>query len=304
MKGPVPRTMNRVSFCYFNLMEPILWKIRDRIFTITDRPLVMGIVNVTPDSFSDGGRWYDHDAAIAHALQLVEQGADILDIGGESTRPGATPVAIEEELRRVVPVVRAIAQHTSIPLSIDTMKAEVARQCLAVGAAIINDVSGFRDPAMIAVARDFQAGCIVMHMPGNPQTMMDLAHYTHVVEEVAGYLEERLQLLQRSGISPEAVCVDPGIGFGKNLDHSLTLLAHLDRIAQLGRPVCLGVSRKGFLGQICNRQRHERDPASLAVACIAAARGTAHILRVHEVRGTRDAARLLEAINQHRMMKN
>ncbi|MCS6865471.1 MAG: dihydropteroate synthase [Gemmataceae bacterium] len=281
-------------------MKPIIWKIRDRTLTIHHRPLVMGIVNVTPDSFSDGGRWFDHRTAVAHALQLVEQGADILDIGGESTRPGATPVPLEEELRRVVPVVQAITQRTSIPLSIDTMKAEVARQCLAAGASIINDVSGFRDPMMVAVAQSFQAGCIVMHMPGDPQTMMQYAHYTDVVEEVANYLEDRLQMLQQAGIAGEAICVDPGIGFGKNLDHSLTLLAHLERIAQLKRPVCLGVSRKGFLGQICQRPRDERDPASLAVACIAAARRTAHILRVHEVCGTRDAARLLEAIDQHR----
>jgi dihydropteroate synthase len=262
--------------------------------------MVMGIVNVTPDSFSDGGKWLDHSAAIAHALKLAEQGADILDIGGESTRPGATPVPLEEELRRVVPVVAEVVKRTSVPISIDTMKAEVARRTLEVGAAIINDVSGFRDPAMIEVAKEFRAGCVVMHMPGDPTTMMQLANYADVVAEVTDYLQERLRVLGECGIPHEAVCLDPGIGFGKNTEHSLALLANLDSVAKLKRPVCLGVSRKGFIGMLTNRERHERDNGSLAVACIAAARGNAHVLRVHDVSGARDAAIMLEAIDQHR----
>jgi dihydropteroate synthase len=260
----------------------------------------MGIVNVTPDSFSDGGEWLNPDAAVEHALKLVNRGADILDVGGESTRPGAAPVPLEEELRRVVPVVAAVAQRTSAPVSVDTMKPEVARACLEAGAAIINDVSGFRTPEMITAARDFGAGVVVMHMRGEPTTMHLDPQYTDVVAEVVSYLEERLRVLGESGIPQESVCLDPGIGFGKTGTHNLSLLAQLDAVAGLGRPVCLGVSRKGFIGELCAREIHERDPGSLAVACFAAARGNAHVLRVHEVAGSRDAAILLAAIDIHR----
>ena len=280
-------------------MSALAWQLRDRTLHIGPRPLVMGIVNVTPDSFSDGGKWLDAPAAIAHALKLVEQGADILDIGGESTRPGAEPVGGEEELRRVVPVVAEVAKRTAVPISIDTMKAEVARACLAAGAHIVNDVSGFRDPAMIDVAKQFRAGCVVMHMRGDPLTMQQNPTYTDVAAEVTSYLQERLRVLGECGIPPEAVCLDPGIGFGKTLDHNLELLANLDRVAGLGRPVCLGVSRKGFIGKLCGRELSARDAGSLAVACFAAARGAAHVLRVHDVPGARDAAILLEAIDRH-----
>jgi len=256
----------------------------------------MGIVNVTPDSFSDGGKWPD---AVAHALALVEEGADILDIGGESTRPGAVPVPLDEELRRVVPVVTELAKRAGVPLSVDTIKPEVARACLDAGASIVNDVSGFRDPAMIAVASQFRAGVVVMHMRGEPATMQQNPQYGDVVAEVTAFLQERLRVLGESGIPPEAVCLDPGIGFGKALEHNLQLLANLDRVAALGRPVCLGVSRKGFIGALCGRELAARDPGSLAVACIAAARGTAHVLRVHDVAGARDAALLLAAIDRH-----
>ena len=281
-------------------MTPLLWHLRDRTLAIGPRPLVMGIVNVTPDSFSDGGNFLATSAAVAHALKLVEQGADILDIGGESTRPNAEPVSLEEELRRVVPVVAEVAKRTAVPISVDTMKAAVARACLEAGAAIVNDVSGFRDPAMIAVAKEHRAGVVVMHMPGDPTTMLQNSRYTDVVAEVTTYLEERLRVLGECGIQPEAVCLDPGIGFGKTLAHNLELLANLNAVAGLNRPVCLGVSRKGFIGKLCGRELHARDAGSLAVACFAAARGTAHVLRVHDVPGAGDAAILLEAIDQHR----
>jgi dihydropteroate synthase len=281
-------------------MSALAWKLPNRTLHIGLRPLVMGIVNVTPDSFSDGGKWLGASAAVARAIELLEQGADILDIGGESTRPGAEPVPLEEELRRVVPVVSEVAKRTAIPISIDTMKPGVARACLNAGAAIINDVSGFRDPAMVEVANQTRAGCVVMHMRGDPPTMQRNPKYTNVAAEVAGYLEERLRVLGESGIPPEAVCLDPGIGFGKTPDHNLELLANLDRVARLGRPVCLGVSRKGFIGKLCGRDMGERDAGSLAVACFAAARGNAQILRVHNVSGARDAAILLEAIDKHR----
>ncbi len=281
-------------------MTPLAWQLRDRTLTISRRPLVMGIVNVTPDSFSDGGKWLDTSAAIAHALKLIEQGADILDVGGESTRPGAEPVPVEEELRRVVPVVAEVAKRTGVLISIDTMKAEVARACLEAGALIVNDVSGFRDPAVIEVARAHRAGMVVMHMRGDPPTMQSDPQYNDVVADVTTYLQERLRVLGECGIPPEVVCLDPGIGFGKTMPHNLELLANLDSVAKLNRPVCLGVSRKGFIGKLCGRELAERDTGSLAVACFAAARGQAHVLRVHDVRGARDAAILLEAIDQHR----
>lgn len=260
----------------------------------------MGIVNVTPDSFSDGGQFFDPARAVDHALRLVAEGADILDIGGESTRPGAEPVPVEEELRRVVPVVAELAQRVSIPISVDTMKATVARRCLEAGAVIVNDVSGLRDPEMVAVAAEHRAGVVVMHMPGTPQTMNLDPHYTNVVAELEAYFEERLRVLAELGIPPHAVCLDPGIGFGKRTAHNLELLANLGAFARFGRPLCLGVSRKGFIGKLCGREPGERMPGSLAVACIAAARGQSHVLRVHDVAPTRDAAVMLDAIDQYR----
>lgn len=281
-------------------MTPLAWHLADRTLHIGTRPLVMGVVNVTPDSFSDGGRYSDPERAVARALLLAEQGADVLDVGGESTRPGAEPVPLDEELRRVLPVVRELAKRTATPISVDTMKPAVARAALDAGAHIINDVSGFRAPEMAAVARAARCGVVVMHMRGEPATMQRNPTYEDPVAEVAGYLEERLRGLGESGIAPEAVCLDPGIGFGKALEHNLALLARLGAVARLGRPVCLGVSRKGFIGTLCGRGPHERDPGSLAVACFAAARGTAHVLRVHDVPAARDAALLLDAIDRHR----
>jgi len=281
-------------------MDTLRWQLRDRTIEFGFRPLVMGIINVTPDSFSDGGTFFDRDRAVAHALQLVEDGADLLDIGGESTRPGALPVALDEELRRVVPVVQAVAETTSLPISVDTTKSEVARRCLEAGASIINDVAGFRDPEMIRVAADYRAGLVVMHMRGTPTTMQLDPRYEDVVREIGEFFEERLSALVGTGIAPDAVCLDPGIGFGKTHEHTLDLLGNLGAFSRLDRPICLGVSRKGFLGIICGRARHERLAASLAVATIAAARGQAHVLRVHDVAATRDAALVLEAIDRHR----
>src|SRR5687768_3809853 len=214
-------------------MSVLAWQLRDRTLTIGTRPLVMGIVNVTPDSFSDGGQWLDTSAAVAHAMKLVEQGADVLDVGGESTRPGAEPVSLQEESNRVVPVVTELAKRTAVPISIDTTKYEIARACLDAGAAIVNDVSGFRDPAMITVAKEHRAGVVVMHMLGEPPTMQKNPQYADVVGEVTAYLQERLRVLGESGIPPLAVCLDPGIGFGKTQAHNLELLANLGAIAAL-----------------------------------------------------------------------
>jgi dihydropteroate synthase len=282
------------------LASSLSWQIRDRTLLL-DRPLVLGIVNVTPDSFSDGGRWAGPEEAVAHALALVAEGADLLDIGGESSRPGSRPVALDEELARVVPVVGALAEQTSVLLSIDTTKAEVARQCLAAGAHIINDITALTgDPDLAGVVRDFGAGVILMHMQGTPETMQLAPAYTDVVAEVESFLEARLQTAADLGIAGSQVVLDPGIGFGKTLEHNLELLAHLDRLRRLGRPVCLGVSRKGFLGRLLNRPLPERLAGSLAAACYALASRSAQLLRVHDVAATRDVVTLFSALDQLR----
>jgi len=272
------------------------WHIRDRVLPIGPRPLVMGIVNVTPDSFSDGGRFLQTDAAVAHALDLVNQGADLLDIGGESTRPGSTPTPVEEELQRVLPVVAALVKATQTPLSIDTSKAEVARQCLAAGAHVINDVTALADASMVDVARQFQAGVILMHMQGTPQTMQISPHYDNVVDEVAQWLDERRRAVIGRGVAAENLVLDPGIGFGKSLAHNLELLTRLFELQRLGRPICLGVSRKGFIGKITGRSVQESAAGSVAVACHAVMKQAVQILRVHDVAATRDAVMMLTAL--------
>jgi dihydropteroate synthase len=256
----------------------------------------MGIVNVTPDSFSDGGRFIAPEHAIAHGRELIRQGADILDIGGESTRPGANPVDVEEEIRRVVPVVEALAG--SVPLSIDTRKARVAEAALRAGAQIVNDVTALGDPEMASVVRESGAGLVLMHMRGTPQTMAELTEYDDVVVEVVAHLQSRLQWAKKEGIDEARVVLDPGIGFAKRSSHNWTLLARLGELGTLGRPVLLGVSRKGFLGKIGDRPEHQRLPASLACACDAVCRATAQIFRVHDVEATRYAFDVLTAIQQ------
>jgi dihydropteroate synthase len=281
-------------------VTPLVWQCRGRRVEFGRRPLVMGIVNVTPDSFSDGGLHADPAAAVAHALRLAADGADILDVGGESTRPGSQPVPEADELARVLPVVAALAKKTDALISVDTSKAAVARACLDAGAHIANDVTGLRDPAMPAVVAESGAGVVVMHMQGTPATMQVNPHYDDAVAEVRAFFQERLHALAAVGISPETVCLDPGIGFGKTPEHNLTLLANLDAFAPFGRPVCLGVSRKRFVGRLLGREIADRDVGSLAVACFAAARGQAQVLRVHAVAPTRDAAVLLDAIDRYR----
>jgi dihydropteroate synthase len=272
------------------------WTIRDRVLDLRPRALVMGIVNVTPDSFSDGGRFFDPQRAIDHARQLIRDGADLLDIGGESTRPGATPVSVDEEIRRVVPVITALAG--TVPLSIDTMKAAVAEAALEAGAHVVNDVTALGDPAMPEVVRRFGAGLVLMHMRGTPQTMAQLTEYDDVVATVVEHLQTRLLLAVKEGIDETRVVLDPGIGFAKRSWHNWTLLARLGELSALGRPVLLGVSRKGFLGKIGDRPEHQRLPASLACACDAVSRNTARIIRVHDVEATRYALDVLAAIQQ------
>lgn len=279
-------------------MTTLVWQCRDRRLLIGPRPLVMGIVNVTPDSFSDGGRFLDPAAAVEHGLKMVADGADILDVGGESTRPGAYPVPADEELRRVLPVVRGLAE-CGVPVSVDTSKAAVATACLDAGAAIVNDVTGLADPAMVRACAAAGAGVVVMHMRGTPQTMQQNPEYADVSAEVGDYLADRLDALESEGLPRERVALDPGIGFGKTLTHTLQQIARLGEYKRLGRPVVLGVSRKGFLGQITGRARPDRLAGTLAVNCFAVAAGAAHILRVHDVAAHRDAALLHEAIARH-----
>ncbi|HEV2949629.1 MAG TPA: dihydropteroate synthase [Gemmataceae bacterium] len=276
------------------------WQLTDRVLVIERRPLVMGIVNVTPDSFSDGGKYANADAAVARGLELVRQGADILDIGGESTRPGALPVSLEEELRRVVPVIQALTRQTAVPLSVDTSKAEVARQSLSAGAHVLNDVTAMTgDPEMADIVRKSKAGVILMHMKGTPATMQQDPQYDDPVDEIGHYFEERLEFAAKVGIAREQMVLDPGIGFGKTSDHNLEILARLEKFQKFNRPVCLGVSRKGFVGRLLNNRPAERRLAgSLAAVAYAMTRRAVQIVRVHDVEETRDVVNVIAAIQQ------
>jgi dihydropteroate synthase len=262
-------------------------------------PLLMGVLNVTPDSFSDGGRWLDPEVAVQHALQLIEDGADLLDIGGESTRPGAEPVSADVELARVLPVVQALRALVEIPISIDTTKAEVARAALDAGADVINDVSGLLfDPAMAPLVAERRASAIVMHMQGEPRTMQDAPHYGDVVTEVAAWLEARVVALVRSGIDADRILVDPGIGFGKRLEDNLALLRALPQLSAGGRPRVVGASRKRFLGILLDEPVPERRvEGDLAVAAHCRAAGI-EVLRVHDVRPVRRMFGVLETLDQ------
>ncbi|MCX7393095.1 MAG: dihydropteroate synthase [Planctomycetales bacterium] len=259
-------------------------------------PLMMGIVNVTPDSFSDGGQFFKTDTAVEHALQLVAEGADILDVGGESTRPGAQDVPVDEELQRVLPVIKQLAKKVDIPISVDTSKAEVARQSLMAGARIVNDISGLTfDSRMIDVCREFQCGVVAMHIQGVPRTMQNEPHYSDVVQEICLFFRERLQTLTAAGVDPERIIFDPGIGFGKSATHNLQILSHIKQLRSLGRPVMIGHSRKRFLKNISGRDVDQRLFGTLGVS-IALANQHADILRVHDVAGNRDAVTAFFAI--------
>lgn len=256
------------------------------------RVLIMGILNVTPDSFSDGGRFLSPDAAVERALVMEGEGADIIDIGGESSRPGAEPVSVEEELGRVLPVLERLRGRLRIPISIDTTKAEVAEAALRAGARIVNDISALRfDPAMAPLVAESGAGLVLMHMLGTPKTMQQSPHYDDVVREVRGFLAERAQYAQSQGIPREAIAVDPGIGFGKTVEHNLELLRRLPELVELGFPVLVGPSRKSFIGAVLGLPVGERLEGTLAACAVAVVRG-ADILRVHDVRQVRRAADL------------
>src|SRR4249919_354325 len=261
-----------------------------------DRPRVIGIVNVTPDSFSDGGEHATTDAAIAHGLRLAEEGADALDIGGESTRPGADEVPVEEELRRVIPVIEALARATSLPISIDTSKPEVMRAAVAAGAGMINNVYALRHEGALEAAASLNVPVILMHMRGEPRSMQDAPQYDDVVGDVHRFLAERIFAAEMAGIPKARIVVDPGFGFGKTTEHNIALLARLDTIADLGVPVLAGLSRKRTIGQLTGREDpHARVHGSVAAHLIAAQRG-AKLLRVHDVAATVDALKIWAAV--------
>jgi dihydropteroate synthase len=271
------------------------WRLRTRTLQLPRRPLVMGILNVTPDSFSDGGQFIDPSAAIAQALKLLDDGADLLDIGGESTRPYSTAVPIEEELRRVIPVIEALhRQRPQAIISVDTSKAIVASEAISRGAEIINDVTGLAgDAAMIQLAVDGAAAVCVMHMQGTPQTMQDKPQYDDVVDEVHQFLRERRDALVASGIDRERICLDPGIGFGKTNQHNITLMANCRRFHDLGCPLLVGHSRKAFIGKLIGDKTADRTAGTIGGALALAAQGV-QIIRAHDVAAVRQALILFE----------
>jgi len=262
------------------------------------RTRVMGILNVTPDSFSDGGSFHSFDSALLQAEALISAGADILDVGGESTRPYAEPVSLDDELARTIPLIKAIRSSYSIPISIDTTKAEVARQALAAGANIINDISSLRsDPAMIEVAAATDVPVIIMHMQGTPADMQNRPSYNNVIDEILAFLEERIDWMVKNGIARERIIVDPGIGFGKTIHHNLSIIKHLDRFRSFGLQVLLGHSRKSFLGQLTGLEAGKRDLPTAVVSALAVPHQV-DIIRVHDVASTRQALQVAEALLQ------
>jgi dihydropteroate synthase len=272
------------------------WKLPNQTLTLGKRILIMGIVNVTPDSFSDGGKYFSTDAAVDHALRLSEEGADIIDIGGESSRPGSDPVDKDEEIRRVLPVLEKLQNRLSIPVSIDTYKSEVARMAIERGAVIVNDISALRgDPGMASLCAEKKVGVVLMHMKGTPQTMQESPDYKDVVGEIAGFFGERIMAAESAGIQRDAIVLDPGIGFGKLLEHNLKLLRHLYLFRDLyERPVLAGVSRKRFIGELTGSAVGERLPGTLAAAVMSVLRG-AFIIRIHDVAACRAALKVAGA---------
>jgi dihydropteroate synthase len=279
----------------------IIWRCRGREVNCSERTLIMGILNVTPDSFSDGGRFQTLEKALVRGLQMVEEGADIIDIGGESTRPGAQPVQPLEEIARTVPMIGRLREKTNALISIDTRKADVARAAIAAGADIINDISALSDPEMVNVAAETGAGLVLMHMQGTPETMQKNPRYDDVVSNVWNFLEERMAFAVERGVAPEQIVLDPGIGFGKTDEHNLELLRGIPQLTIAGRPVLIGASRKQFIGRITGREvPAERLAGSLAVAAFAVLHG-AQILRVHDVKESCDTVRLVDTLRSNEL---
>jgi dihydropteroate synthase len=265
-------------------------------FILGRRTWIMGILNVTPDSFSDGGLYFEKEKAVEHGLRLISEGADIIDVGGESTRPGSDPIPVEEELRRVLPVISGLRNKTKNLISVDTSKSQVALAAIAEGADIINDISAFRnDPKMIAVVAQTRAPVIVMHMKGSPKTMQRNPYYENVLEEIKSFLEKKIEFAVEKGLNREKIIIDPGIGFGKRFEDNLTLIRNLNKFTTLDRPILVGISRKSFIGKILDLPPGEREEGTLASAILSVIQG-AHILRVHEVAPIKRAILVAETI--------
>jgi dihydropteroate synthase len=281
------------------MMRGRLWRIGDRIFDLSRQGLIMGVLNVTPDSFSDGGNFFDAENAVEHGLRMAAEGAHIVDIGGESTRPGAQAVATEEELRRVIPVIEQLRRKSEVIISIDTSKAEVARAAIQAGASIVNDVTGGRgDKDMMPLIAETKSAFIIMHMQGTPQTMQTAPQYRNVVSEVSDFFRQQYARAIVYNIDTMAIAFDPGIGFGKTLEHNLELLAQLERLRAHDRPIVIGVSRKSFLGKLINSvQMSDRLAPAVALTSLLRTRG-ADVLRVHDVKENVNALKVTEAILQ------
>ncbi|HDI79275.1 MAG TPA: dihydropteroate synthase [Desulfobacteraceae bacterium] len=265
---------------------------------LLSRTHIMGILNITPDSFSDGGLYLDTEKAVEHALRLADDGADIIDIGGESTRPYSQRVPLEEELKRVIPVIEGIRRYSDIPISIDTYKAEVAKRAIDAGASIVNDITALRgDPLMAEVVRDRQVPLVLMHMKGDPSNMQDNPTYDNLMQEISLFLKERAQYAISRGISEEKVIVDPGIGFGKTFEHNLEIINRLGILQELGYPILIGTSRKRFLGEILNKEPMERDIGTMATVTAAILNG-ANIVRVHNVKMAKDVVKVADALKK------
>jgi dihydropteroate synthase len=261
-----------------------------------ERTLIMGVLNVTPDSFSDGGLYLEPQRAIEHGLRMAEEGADIIDVGGESSRPGSDPAPLDEELKRVIPVIEGLASRLEIPLSVDTYKSQVAERAIEAGAQMINDISGLRfDPQVPAVAARFDTPLIIMHIKGSPKTMQQNPSYEDLMGEIIAYLREGIEKAERGGVDPHQVIVDPGIGFGKRVQDNLVIINRLDELNTLGRPLLIGTSRKSFIGALLGAEVHQRGVGTLATVAVSVLKG-AHIVRVHDVAPMKQAVDMVDAI--------
>jgi dihydropteroate synthase len=280
-------------------MRERIWKIGDRVFNVSRRGLIMGVLNVTPDSFSDGGNFFALEKAIEHGVRMAAEGADIIDVGGESTRPGAEPIAADEELRRVIPAIEKLRAKIDVPISIDTSKSDVARAAIQAGASIVNDITGGRgDEAMLPLVAETRSAFIIMHMQGTPRTMQNQPRYSNVVSEIADFFRQQYTCAIGCNIDPMAIAFDPGIGFGKTLDHNLELFAGLERLRAHDRPLVVGVSRKSFLGKLIDSPEiGDRLAPGVALTSLLRARG-ADVFRVHDVKENVSALRVTDAILQ------
>jgi len=272
------------------------WK--KHVLNLDHRTHIMGVINVTPDSFSDGGKYLQRDKAIEHGLRMAGDGADIIDVGGESTRPYSKKISLEEELDRVIPVIKGLSEKIDIPISIDTYKSEVASEALRAGASVINDISALKfDPRMISIAADAGVPVILMHMKGTPKDMQDNPLYENLVHDIITFLKKAIERAVKGGISEELIIVDPGIGFGKSFDHNLEILKELNRFQSIGRPLLLGTSRKAFIGHILDKHTHERDNGTMATIAAGIMNG-AQMVRVHNVKMTREVVKIVDAVKR------